>query len=176
MAINPQVKVTQMCGVMLSKVALTVVDRFLMPEPKLGDLRDDMIRVIDESEPKVAAVRAKQQQSRVPQMRGEIAQEIAEPVSYVRPMPPQQQDATIYIQKSLDALAQAKQATTCKVCQTEIDSAARDVERRLSVIRHTDKMFQAMKDLEAQGALPKGSKWSALKETERELVRTRVRG
>lgn len=162
MGINPQVMVTQMCGVMLSKVALTVVDRFLMPEPKLGDLRDDMIRVIDESEPKVAAVRAKQQQNRMPQVRGEIA-------------PPQRQDATLYIQQSLDALAQAKQATTCKVCQTEIDSAARDVERRLSVIQHTDKMFQAMKDLEAQGALPRGSKWSALKETERELVRTRVR-
>ena len=175
MGINPQAMVTQMCGVMLSKVALTVVDRFLMPEPKLGDLRDDMIRVIDESEPKVAAVRAKQQQNRTPQVRGEIAQEIAEPASYVRPAAPQRQDATLYIQQSLDALAQAKQATTCKVCQTEIESAAHDVERRLSVIQHTDKMFQAMKDLEAQGALPRGSTWSALKETERELVRTRVR-
>ena len=63
----------------------------------------------------------------------------------------------------------------CKVCKREIGDAARMVQTKLATIQNTDKVYRSMKELEAQGALPQGAKWSTLKETERQLVRDYAR-
>lgn len=158
---NPRVIATQAVGVVLSKVAMTLIDRVIYPEPKLTELRDEMVKVIDENEPKVMEARAKR---------------VYVPVeSEVRGAPAATSDVTSYIEQSLDALQRAQEATKCKVCKREIGEAARAVQAKLATIQNTDKVYRTMQDLEAQGALPRGAKWSTLKETERELVRRHAR-
>ena len=162
---NPQAMAVQAVGVVVSKVAMTLVDRVLYPEPKLTDLRDEMVKVIDENEPKVQEVRAK---------RAQYLQEPA-PAPQAPPVTTKSPDVTAYIEQSLQALQQAQEATMCKVCKREIGEAARMVQTKLATIQNTDKVYRSMKELEAQGALPQGAKWSTLKETERQLVRDYVR-
>ncbi len=167
MAYSPQMVVTQLGGAIVSKVVLAVVDRFIFPEPDLRDLRDTMIQVIDESEPQVNAIREKMLQSRAMRAREEGVPRNG--------LGPETLDAVGYIQASIDALNSARRATNCKVCQDEIGAAVRDVERRLSTIQSTDRVYHTMKDMERQGELPRGKRWSTLKETERERVRRRVK-
>ncbi len=158
---NPQTIAVQTAGVLVSKVVMTVVDRVLYPEPKLSDLRDEMVKVIDENEPMVQEARAKRQ---VPRQ------------SVGVPAEPAPVDVTAYIEQSLQALEQAQNATMCKVCKREIGEAARDVERRLATIRNTDRVYRSMQDLGTHGVIRPGIKWSTLTETERELVRQHARG
>ncbi len=143
---------------------MAVVDRYILPEPSLSNLRDDMIQVIDDTEPMVNASR--EARSRQPEMASTVTSGGI----------PEGSDMLEYIQASLDALDNAKRATRCGVCQEEIDAAARDVARRLSSIQSTDEIYHTMKHLELEGELPRDSKWHSLKESERERIRMKVRG
>ena len=167
---NPQVVAAQAMGILVSKVAMTLVDRVLYPEPRLSDLRDEMMKVIDENEPLVQAVRAKRQT--------EAAARPSSPPSPPQPSSPPttRPDVTTYIEQSLQALKQAQEATACSVCKREIGEAAREVERRLNTIRNTDRVYRSMQDLGARGVIQPNAKWSTLTETERELVRQHAMG
>lgn len=162
---TPQALVSQICGVVFSKVVTTAVNRLFIPDPKVSELRDEMLNVIDESEPKVKALQAKKATS--------VTADANTPKFDQRI--DRSNNAVDYIEASLNALNQAKRATRCGVCQREIDAAAQEVAKHMSVIQNSDKIYRVMKDLEARGELPRGVSWNALKETERERVRKMVR-
>jgi hypothetical protein len=157
-AISPTVVVGSLAGTVLSKVVMVVVDRFFMPEPQLSDLRADMLKIVDTSG--------------LGSRSAERAQQVVEATPVREASRP---SAAEKVSEALRALNEAKQLTKCDVCKKEIAAAAKAVEKRVSVVRKTDKMYTTMKRMEEEGVLPQGSRWGALKETEREQVRKRVK-
>ena len=137
---NPQVVAAQAMGILVSKVAMTLVDRVLYPEPRLSDLRDEMMKVIDENEPLVQAVRAKRQT--------EAAARPSSPPSPPQPSSPPttRPDVTTYIEQSLQALKQAQEATACSVCKREIGEAARS-RAEAQYDPEYDRVYRSMQDL-----------------------------
>lgn len=156
--VSPTAVVGSLAGTVLAKVAMIVVDRVFLPEPQLSDLREDMLKVVDKS-----GLGTRQ---------AVLAQQVVKetPVREA-PIP----TAAEKVNEALRALNEAKNLTKCDVCKKEIAAATKVVEKKVSVVRKTDKMYTTMKRMEAEGILPKGSRWSALKETEREQVRKSAR-
>lgn len=157
-AISPTAVVGTLAGTVLSKVAMVFIDRIIMPEPQLSDLREDMLKIVDTSG--------------LGSRKAAMAQQVVEATPVREASRP---SAAEKVNEALRALNEAKHLTKCDVCKREIDAATKAVEKRVSVVRKTDKMYNTMKRMEEEGILPKGSRWSTLKETEREQVRKRVK-
>lgn len=161
--VDTQVLMSQLCGVAFSRLAMTVVDRIFLPEPRLVSLRDEMVKIIEENKDAVRADRTENKER-------DRDRDWDQDRGYSR-----DQDAVIdYIRRSLEDLEKAKDTTRCKVCKREIDEAAAAVKSRLAVIQRSDALYRKLRELERSGELPPGATWSALSETEKDKLKRMI--
>ncbi|MFA6695007.1 MAG: hypothetical protein WCR85_00120 [Sphaerochaeta sp.] len=75
------------------------------------------------------------------------------------------------IDTAISSLASAKGHTRCSLCRATLNELEEEVREKTGFIRESTKLWNAMQDLKAKGALPRDIAWSGLTDEQKDLVK-----